>query len=94
MVVTDRANAQTAIDLINEGQVFRLLLKPVRMGSCRLSVDAAVGRYWQLKQNPQASRRFLVAPRPDALIPSWLAGSLMQRIRLLPSRLLGMARAH
>ena len=49
VVVTDRANAQTAIDLINEGQVFRLLLKPVRMGSCRLSVDAAVGRYWQLK---------------------------------------------
>ena len=94
VVVTDRANAQTAIDLINEGQVFRLLLKPVRMGSCRLSVDAAVGRYWQLKQNPQAARRFLVAPRPDALIPSWLAGSLMQRIRLLPSRLLGMARAH
>ncbi len=94
VVVTDRANAQTAIDLINEGQVFRLLLKPVRMGSCRLSVDAAVGRYWQLKQNPHAARRFLVTPRPDALIPSWLAGSLMQRIRLLPSRLLGMARAH
>lgn len=94
VVVTDRANAQVAIDLINEGQVFRLLLKPVRMGSCRLSVDAAVGRYWQLKQNPQAARRYLVAPRPDAQIPSWLAGSLLQRIRLLPSRLLGMARAH
>lgn len=94
VVVTDRANAQVAIDLINEGQVFRLLLKPVRMGSCRLSVDAAVGRYWQLKQNPQAARRFMVAVRPDAQVPTWLAGSLMQRIRLLPSRLLGMARAH
>jgi DNA-binding NtrC family response regulator len=94
VVVTDRANASVAIDLINEGQVFRLLLKPVRMGSCRLSVDAAVGRYWQLKQNPQAARRFVVAPRPDAQMPSWLAGNLLQRIRLLPSRLLGMARAH
>ncbi len=94
VVVTDRANSQVAIDLINEGQVFRLLLKPVRMGSCRLSVDAAVGRYWQLKQNPQAARRFLVAARPDAQMPSWLAGNLLQRIRLLPSRLLGMARAH
>ena len=94
VVVTDRANAQVAIDLINEGQVFRLLLKPVRMGSCRLSVDAAVGRYWQLKQNPQAARRYFVAPSPDSLIPSWLAGSLLQRIKLLPSRLLGMARTH
>lgn len=94
VVVTDRANANVAIDLINEGQVFRLLLKPVRMGSCRLSVDAAVGRYWQLKQNPQAARRFAVTPRTDAQMPSWLAGSLLQRIRLLPSRLLGLARAH
>ncbi len=94
VVVTDRANANTAIDLINEGQVFRLLLKPVRMGSCRLSVDAAVGRYWQLKQNPAATRRFIVAPRAESQLPSWLAGSLMQRIKLLPSRLLGMARAH
>lgn len=94
VVVTDRANANVAIDLINEGQVFRLLLKPVRMGSCRLSVDAAVGRYWQLKQNPQATRRFIVAPRTESQLPSWLAGSLMQRIKLLPSRLLGFARAH
>ncbi len=93
VVVTDRANAQVAIDLINEGQVFRLLLKPLRMGSCRLSVDAAVGRYWQLKQNPAAARRYFVAPRTDAQIPSWLAGNLLQRIRLLPQRLLGMARA-
>lgn len=93
VVVTDRANAQVAIDLINEGQVFRLLLKPLRMGSCRLSVDAAVGRYWQLKQNPAAAKRYFVAPRPDAQIPSWLSGSLLQRIRLLPQRLLGMARA-
>lgn len=94
VVVTDRANANVAIDLINEGQVFRLLLKPVRMGSCRLSVDAAVGRYWQLKQNPAATRRYIVAPKSESQMPSWLAGSLMQRIKLLPSRLLGLARAH
>jgi len=89
VVITDRANAQLAIDLINEGQVYRMLLKPVRLGSCRLSVEAAVGRYWQLKQNPKASRRFLVAPR---VAPSWLNASFLERIRLLPSRLLGGGR--
>lgn len=93
VVVTDRANAQVAIDLINEGQVFRLLLKPVRMGSCRLSVDAAVGRYWQLKQNPKAARRFVVAPKPEAQLPSWLSGGLLQRIKQLPERLGWRSRA-
>ncbi len=91
VVITDRANAQLAIDLINEGQVYRMLLKPVRIGSCRLSVEAAVGRYWQLKQNPKAARRFLVAPRVS---PSWLNASLLERIKLLPSRLLGAGRVN
>jgi DNA-binding NtrC family response regulator len=95
VVITDRANAQLAIDLINEGQVYRMLLKPVRMGSCRLSVDAALSRYWQLKLNPQAARRFQVQaaiePKPQ---PSWMNATLLQRIKLLPSRLLGVGRVN
>ena len=62
VVVTERANAQLAIDLINEGQVYRMLIKPVRMGSCRLSVDSAIGRYWQLKKTPAAVKRFAGRP--------------------------------
>jgi DNA-binding NtrC family response regulator len=93
VVITDRANAQLAIDLINEGQVFRMLLKPVRMGSCRLSVEAALGRYWQLKQNPQAARRFVVTvPSESARVA--VTPSLLQRIKMLPSRLLGLGRIH
>lgn len=94
VVITDRANAQLAIDLINEAQVFRMLLKPVRMGSCRLSVEAALGRYWQLKQNPQAARRFVVSDLMRTVQPSWMTQSLLQRIRQLPSRLLGLGRVH
>lgn len=93
VVITDRANAQLAIDLINEGQVFRMLLKPVRMGSCRLSVEAALGRYWQLKQNPQAARRFVVALPAEAGRIA-VTPSLLQRIKMLPSRLLGLGRVH
>jgi DNA-binding NtrC family response regulator len=76
VVVTERANAQMAIDLINDGQVYRMLIKPVRMGSCRLSVDSAIGRYWQLKKTPAAIKRFAV----------------LTRIRQLPSRLVSIAR--
>lgn len=94
VVITERANVQTAIELINEGQVYRMLIKPVRMGSCRLSVDSAIGRYWQLKQNPQAARRFTAAaPSAESLYsPLRLPAALLNRIRSLPGRLLGAAR--
>jgi serine/threonine-protein kinase len=93
VVITDRANAQLAIDLINEGQVFRMLLKPVRMGSCRLSVDAAVGRYWQLKQKPAATRRYATLPRIGNVVrlPD-LDATLLSRLRTIPSRLASIAR--
>lgn len=93
VVITDRANAQLAIDLINEGQVYRMLLKPVRMGTCRLSVESAIGHYWQLKKNPQALRRFAVVDAKPAALPSWFNTSLLNRIKQLPSRLLGVGRA-
>jgi len=94
VVITERANAQTAIELINEGQVYRMLIKPVRMGTCRLSVDSAIGRYWQLKQNPQAARRFTAAASSDRGLhsPLRLPAAILNRIRSLPGRLLGNAR--
>jgi len=94
VVITERANAQTAIELINEGQVYRMLIKPVRMGTCRLSVDSAIGRYWQLKQNPQAARRYTAAAANErsANSPLRLPAALLNRIRSLPGRLLGVAR--
>jgi serine/threonine-protein kinase len=95
VVLTERANAQTVIELINEGQVYRMLLKPVRMGTCRLSVDSAIGRYWQLKQNPQAARRFTASPPRESNLQSTLnklPAALLNRIRSLPGRLLGSAK--
>ena len=94
VVLTERANAQTVIELINEGQVYRMLIKPVRMGTCRLSVDSAIGRYWQLKQNPQAARRYTAAAPADGGPNSSLRlpAALLNRIRSLPGRLLGVAK--
>jgi len=93
VVITERANAATAIELINEGQVYRMLIKPVRMGTCRLSVDSAIGRYWQLKQNPLAARRFMAAPATaeGQNSPLRLPAQILNRIRSLPGRLIGAA---
>jgi DNA-binding NtrC family response regulator len=93
VVITERANAQLAIDLINEGQVYRMLLKPVRMGSCRLSIDSAIGRYWQLKQTPTAVRRFATSRSASAnLAVARLGDTILQRIRTLPQRIFAIAR--
>lgn len=92
VVITERANAQKAIDLINEGQVYRMLLKPVRMGSCRLSVDSALGRYWSLKQSPQATQRFVASGSGLERAKQRVPQSLLAKLRALPSRLLGVAR--
>jgi serine/threonine-protein kinase len=94
VVITERANSQLAIDLINEGQVYRMLIKPVRMGSCRLSVDSAIGRYWKLKKAPQAIKRYTIAAgAPTNNIPvAAMSESWLQRIRALPSRIVSIAR--
>lgn len=86
VVITERANAQVAIDLINEGQVFRMLLKPVRPGSCKLSVHAAMKHYLSIKKNPSAAKRYAVTP--DASSLSGLGEALLTRIRQLPNRLM------
>jgi len=94
IAITDRADAQLAVDLVNEGQVFRLLLKPVRLGSCRLAVDAAISQYWKLKRNPSALRRFTAAPAAGEKTSAAgaLSESLLARIRQLPARIAGMTR--
>lgn len=93
VVITERANAQTAMELINQGQVYRMLLKPVRMGSCRLSVDSAIGRYWRLKRNPRAVQRFAVANLPSFVTSGpVISESLLARIRNLPSRIVEIVR--
>jgi len=93
VVITERANAQTAMELINQGQVYRMLLKPVHMGSCRLSVDSAIGRYWRLKANPRAIQRFAVVNLPSFAQPQlMISASLLTRIRNLPSRIIEIVR--
>lgn len=85
VVVTERADARAAIDLINEGQVYRLLLKPVKSGMCRLSVDSAFRHHLALKRNPKVLKRYQVS-RPDETEFAAVPG-LMDRIRNLPNRL-------
>ena len=75
------------IELINEAQVFRLLRRPLHPTICRQYADAAMARYWRIKQNPQAAWRFAAAPARGPRTPKQLPAGMLNRIRGLPGRL-------
>ncbi|HEY5602513.1 MAG TPA: response regulator [Gammaproteobacteria bacterium] len=52
VVVTDGADANVAISLINQGQVYRYLPKPIQTGRLKLSISSALGYHNKCKINP------------------------------------------
>lgn len=92
IVASSRSDAQVLIDLINFGQIFRFLLKPLHSGQCRLSVESAVIKHRELAADPSMRRRHAVPEREIA--PDSLIGTVFGRIRRLRDRFLtlnGMA---
>ena len=64
VVFSDTRDAEQVMSLINEGQVFRLIPKPLKAGFIRLVVDAALRRHRQLRRDPGLGKRYSAAPDP------------------------------
>ena len=62
MVVSAQSDADTVMSLINQGQVYRIVPKPVRGGFVRVLADSALKRHQQLLDSPGVRRRFAVEP--------------------------------
>lgn len=60
IVVTSFEDTSTIIELINEGQVYRFLPKPVRRGLLDLSLRSALRQYASLRRRPQLLQRYTV----------------------------------
>ena len=69
ILASDRSDANVLIQLINSGQVFRFLLKPLQIGQCRIWLTSALRRFVesggealavldQVASTPGAWRRF------------------------------------
>jgi len=86
IVASDRSDAQLLIELINFGQIFRFLLKPLHAGQCRLSIESAVSRHRELALSPAQTRRHVVAkpalPRPS----DGVMHQVIDRVRRLRDR--------
>ncbi len=73
LAVADRADADEAIALINQGQVYRYLPKPVSKGRLKLSINSALVYYNKCKQNPTLLARHFVESVQSEQEPSpWL----------------------
>jgi len=64
IVASDHSDAHRLIDLINGGQVFRFLLKPIKPKQTAIWIDSAVGKHLELVKNPRLVARHAVA-RPS-----------------------------
>ena len=88
IVASTRSDAQLLIDLINYGQIFRFLLKPLHGGQCRLSIESAVQKHRELTADPSARRRHSVAARK--VTDDGVIGAVFTRIRRLRDRFLAL----
>jgi len=84
IVASDHSDAHRLIDLINGGQVFRFLLKPIKPKQTAIWIDSAVGKHLELVKNPRLVARHAVA----APSTSGLFGFGDRLIRSLASRFL------
>lgn len=82
LVASGHRDAETVMALINQGQVFRIVPKPVKPGFLKLLVRAALIRHGQLVATPGVRRRFAVETTvpavEESLYRDLMAGSSAQ----------------
>ena len=60
IVLTQEYDAQIAVDLINQGQVFKYIAKPIDTDKLHVAIDAAFRRFLYLKDNKSLQQRYKV----------------------------------
>jgi len=73
IALTQEYDAQVAVDLINQGQVFKYLAKPIDVDNLYAAIDTAFRRYLYLKDNQQLQQRYKVE-KPKGRIVASLQG--------------------
>lgn len=85
IAASERSDAHMMINLINHGQVFRFLIKPLSVGQCRIWLSSAASRHLELLQSPDVAARYRAAERDEG--QKSLMGELASGVRSLKSRL-------
>ena len=85
VILTERADAGAAIDLINQGQIYRFITKPIIDNACKITVNSALKQHERLKESPELHQRYEVAQTAEPPPPTSGSGRLLDRIRSLRS---------
>jgi DNA-binding NtrC family response regulator len=89
IILTERADAGMAIELINRGQIYRFITKPIHDLNCRIAIDSAMRQHQKLALNPEQHQRYEVQPPPrEATVsgssdPQRSSAGLFDRIRAI-----------
>ena len=85
VILTDHADAGAAIGLINQGQIYRYIVKPVQSTQAKIAVNSAMKQHQRLAQSPELQQRYEVAPAPAASAPQPGSASagMLDRIKAL-----------
>lgn len=86
VMLTNAADADLVIKLINQVQIYRFATKPVRAGAFQLAVSAAMREHRRYRANPVLVRRHRVAPSREVENAS-LVAAVVQSLSGLRSRL-------
>ena len=86
IAVSDGRDTTDMINLINYGQVFRYVLKPLEPDALLNDINAAVIRHLYLLENPEAVKRHEVVTSPAASKTSETFSQFLGQIRRTPTR--------
>ncbi len=86
IAVSDGRDTTDMINLINYGQVFRYVLKPLDPETLLGDINAAVIRHLYLLKNPEAVKRHEVVDSPDLREASGTFSQFLGRIRRIQPR--------
>lgn len=64
VILTERADAESAINLINQGQIYRFITKPIQDGQCKIMLGSAMRQHDRLVHNPVLNKRYEVKAVP------------------------------
>jgi len=81
IVLTETADSELVIELINQAQIFRFISKPVNPDLLRQHAQAALTRYQLYKQNPHLTRQHQVAAEGAAGVSQ----AILARVKSLRS---------
>ena len=70
VMLSKESDAETITALINQGQIYRYVPKPIRPGYMRLVVNSALNKHRQMRSRPELAQRHSVQSLPESLAVS------------------------